>query len=126
MTLIENLKADYARFPVDQSFHLYAQDVYFKDPMTSFKGIQKYQEMIGFIQKYFLDVEMELDEITQNESHIHTRWTLRWTAPFPWKPALAISGTSDLQINEDGLVCSHIDRWDCSRWEVLKQVFRPS
>ena len=123
MTILESLQADYARFPIDQSFHLYAEDVFFKDPMTSFKGIQKYQEMIGFIQKYFVDAEMELHDINQEGEQIHTQWTLRWIAPFPWKPKMEISGTSDLELNTDGLVCSHIDRWDCSRWAVFKQVF---
>lgn len=123
MTILEQLQADYARFPEGQSFELYAPEVYFKDPMTQFRGVERYQDMIGFIQRYFLDVVMELHEISQADQTIQTRWTLRWRAPFPWKPLMAISGRSVLELNSVGLVCSHIDYWDCSRWAVLKQVF---
>ena len=123
MTILDQLKADYAQFPDNQSYDLYASDVFFKDPMTKFRGIQRYQQMIGFIKTYFLGVTMELHDIQQNNDTIHTRWTLTWTAPFPWKPKMEISGRSELLLNPEGLVCSHIDYWDCSRWAVFKQVF---
>ncbi|MEM9135979.1 MAG: DUF2358 domain-containing protein [Cyanobacteria bacterium P01_F01_bin.42] len=123
MGILERLQADYARFPENQSYDLYAADVFFKDPMTKFSGIEQYQKMIGFIQTYFLGVTMELHDINQSNDMIYTRWTLKWTAPFPWKPKMAISGRSELKLNPEGLVCSHVDYWDCSRWAVLKQVF---
>lgn len=123
MTILEQLKADYARFPEHQSYELYASEVYFKDPMTQFRGVKRYREMIGFIQTYFIDVAMELHDISQTDNTIQTRWTLRWIAPFPWKPLMAISGRSELELNSEGLVCSHIDIWDCSRWAVFKQIF---
>jgi hypothetical protein len=123
MTILEQLKADYARFPENQSYDLYASDVYFKDPMTKFRGVQRYREMIGFMQTYFVDLTMELHHISQSGDTIQTQWTLSWTAPFPWNPAMRISGRSELGLNSAGLVCSHIDYWDCSRWAVLKQIF---
>ena len=123
MTILEKLKQDYAQFPQNQSYELYAEDVFFKDPMTKFHGVQRYQEMIGFIQRYFLGVEMVLHDMSQQDNTIHTRWTLTWTAPFAWKPKMEISGTSELKLNAEGLVCSHVDVWNCSRWAVLKQAF---
>ena len=123
MTILAQLKADYARFPERQSYDLYASDVYFKDPMTQFRGVKRYKQMIGFIKTYFLDVEMELHDISQTDNTIQTQWTLSWIAPFPWRPSMSISGRSELVLDQKGLVCSHIDYWDCSRWAVLKQVF---
>ena len=38
MDLLDQIRSDYEHFPKDQSFHLYADDVYFKDPSTSFAG----------------------------------------------------------------------------------------
>jgi Uncharacterized conserved protein (DUF2358) len=68
-------------------------------------------------------VEMELHSIQQIDQRIDTTWTLRWIAPVPWQPKMAISGRSELMLNEAGLICSHIDDWDCSRLDVLRQLF---
>jgi len=125
MSILEQLEQDYARFPDDQSFDLYAEDVYFQDPLNQFRGVAKYRDMIGFIQKWFINTHMEVHGIEQQDHDIHTRWTLSWQAPFPWKPQMAITGRSELKLNEAGLVCSHIDYWDCSRLSVLKQLFFP-
>lgn len=123
MDIVEALKADYARFPETQTYELYAENVFFKDPLTSFYGVKRYRSMIHFISRWFKAVQMELHSIQQVDSRIDTIWTLRWIAPVPWKPKMAISGRSELVLNETGLICSHIDNWDCSRLDVLRQLF---
>lgn len=121
MDILALLRTDYQRFPKDQTYGLYAEDVYFKDPMTEFRGIARYQQMIGFIQTWFLDCHMEVHDLQQTGSSIRSDWTLTWRTPLPWKPAIAISGWSDLTLNAAGLITSHIDHWHCSRLDVLKQ-----
>jgi hypothetical protein len=64
---------------------------------------------------------MELHEISRSEDTIKTRWTLYWTTPLPWRPRIAIPGWSELKLNSDDVIISHIDYWDCSRLDVLKQ-----
>ena len=46
-------------------------------------------------------------------------------SPLPWKPRLAIPGKSELKLNSDRLIVSHIDYWDIPPFEVLKQNFFP-
>ncbi|MFG6106011.1 DUF2358 domain-containing protein [Leptothoe sp. EHU-05/26/07-4] len=126
MTVIEQIKADYARFPEAQSYQIYAKDVYFKDPMNEFHGIERYQRMIGFIAQWFHNIELELHKVEQPQANtVITRWTLHFTAPTPWQPRISIPGWSELQINTEGLICAHIDYWNCSRWDVFKQLFAP-
>jgi Uncharacterized conserved protein (DUF2358) len=122
MNLLDALKADYEKFPRDQSYHLYAGTVFFQDPLTSFRGVQRYQNMIRFIERWFIDVHLDLHDLQQVEDQIQSRWTLHWTAPVPWKPRLKISGRSELILNSDGKIQSHIDFWDCSRWNVFQQL----
>lgn len=124
--VIEQVRADYARFPAAQSYDLYAEDVYFKDPMNEFHGVARYQQMIGFIERWFHHIQLELHgvEQTPQADAFITRWTLHFTAPLPWQPPIAIPGWSELQLNDTGLVCSHIDYWQCSRWQVARQLFR--
>lgn len=123
--LIETIKADYQRFPLDQTYCIYAPDIYFQDPLSKFNGIQKYQKMIGFLGKWFRNLRLELHEIKQVENNsqdkIITRWTMSWQSPLPWQPKIAVSGWSELAVNHDGLISSHIDYWDCSVWDVLMQ-----
>lgn len=123
MDIISILKQDYQKFPVDQTYSIYAENVYFEDPLNKFRGIERYQKMIGFMKSWFNDVQLELHDISQSGDIITTRWTLSWTAPVPWKPRMAIPGWSELKLNTDGLINSHIDYWDISRLDVLKQLF---
>ncbi|WP_442786415.1 DUF2358 domain-containing protein [Leptothoe sp. PORK10 BA2] len=124
MQVIDQVKTDYARFPQGQSYELYAEDVYFKDPMNEFRGVARYQRMIGLIERWFANIELELHGVEQpHPDTFITRWTLHFTAPTPWQPRISIPGWSELQLNSAGLICSHIDQWNCSRWAVFKQLF---
>ena len=123
MNIIQILQEDYQRFPRDQTYEIYAKEVYFKDPMTEFRGIKRYQSMIEFMTHWFQNIQMELHHIEQISDRIETRWKLSWTTPLPWQPRIAISGRSELILNEQNLIISHIDYWDCSRWDVLQQHF---
>jgi len=122
--IIEILKQDYQHFPVDQTYSIYANNVFFKDPLNEFRGLERYKQMIGFIQTWFINPQLNLHDISQSGDTIKTRWTLSWTTPLPWKPRISIPGWSELRLNADGLISSHIDYWDIPRLDVLKQLFR--
>lgn len=123
MDILEQLRLDYERFPHQQSYHLYADDVYFQDPLNKFCGVQRYRTMIGFMERWFQDVNLQLYSIRYTaENQIETRWRLSWVAPVPWHPMMAITGWSELQLNQAGLIGSHIDYWHSSRLSVLGQL----
>jgi Uncharacterized conserved protein (DUF2358) len=123
MDIIEILKADYQRFPVNQTYSIYTTDVYFQDPVFKFRGLALYKWMIKFIQTFFLNVKMDLHNIQRQEDTIKSEWTLSWNSPLPWKNHISISGWSELRLNTDDLIVSHIDYWHCSRLDVIKQHF---
>ncbi|TAG91360.1 MAG: DUF2358 domain-containing protein [Oscillatoriales cyanobacterium] len=125
MDILEILKDDYQRFPENQTYSIYAKDVYFEDPVNRFTGVDRYRKMIGFMGTFFQDINLDLHGISQSGDSIDTRWTLSWFAPLPWRPKMAISGRSELKVNPDGLIVSHIDYWNCSRLDVLKQLVFP-
>src|SRR5690242_12921062 len=126
MDIIEILKEDYQRFPVNQTYSIYAPDVYFQDPLNKFRGVKRYKEMINFIQTWFINPKMDLHNIQRLGNTIKTEWTLSWNTPIPWKPRISIPGWSELTLNSDGLIISHIDYWNCSRLDVVKQHFLSS
>jgi len=121
MNIVEILKADYSHFPTDQTYSIYSDDVYFKDPMNEFRGRDRYHTMLGFIETWFRNPQMDLHDIQQNGNEIRTDWTLNWTTPLPWQPRIHIPGWSELKLNDEGLICSHVDYWKCSKWDVVQQ-----
>lgn len=123
MDIIEILKEDYQRFPVNQTYSIYAPEVYFQDPLNKFRGVKRYKVMINFIQTWFLNPKMDLHNIQRLGDTIKTEWTLSWNTPLPWKPRISIPGWSELGLNSDGLIVSHLDYWNCSRLDVVKQHF---
>jgi hypothetical protein len=123
MDILQRLREDYARFPIEQSYDLYATDVFFQDPMSQFRGIDRYKQMIGMIDQFFTQPQLTLHDIQQTGQAIRTDWTLSWTTPLPWQPRISISGWSELKLNESDLISSHIDYWHCSKFDVIKQHF---
>ncbi|MBD2138496.1 DUF2358 domain-containing protein [Anabaena sp. FACHB-1237] len=121
MDIITTLTEDYHRFPLNQTYSIYAPDVYFQDPIFKFRGLQLYQWMIKFIQTFFLNLKMDLHSIQPQDDYIKTTWTLSWNSPLPWKPRISISGYSELRLNADQLIASHLDYWNCSLLDVIKQ-----
>jgi hypothetical protein len=124
MQILDQLREDYRNFPLDQTFSLYAEDVYFKDPLTSFRGLKRYQSLIQFMKTWFKEIHLELQDLQQTGDRIESRWILSWTAPVPWQPKMQISGRSELHLNPEGFIASHFDYWDCSGWDVFMQLWR--
>lgn len=117
------LQADYQRFPVEQTYSIYAADVYFQDPLNRFRGLGRYKKMIAFISRWFQEIKLDLHHLQREGNTIKTEWTLHWTSPLPWQPRIAIPGYSELKLNDAQLIISHIDYWNCSRLNVLQQHF---
>lgn len=123
MDILEILTADYQNFPKHQTYQIYAEDVYFKDPMNEFRGRDRYQKMIQFIDTWFLNPKLDLHQIQRTGDEIRSEWTLHWVSPLPWRPQIRIAGWTEMQLNAEDLIISHKDYWHCSRWDVLKQNF---
>lgn len=123
MKITEIVKHDYQNFPQQQTYSIYAENVYFEDPLNKFTGLKRYQKMIKLIETLFKNIHLELHSIEQKEKTIITEWTLNMTSPLPWKPRLSIPGWSELKLNEQELIISHCDRWEITPWQLLLQNF---
>ena len=99
------LMKEYASFfsPMERRF--YAEDVTFVDPLTSFTGIDKYQNNVDMLagrttlgKVLFSDASIALHNITpvgDSGDQLQTRWTLQVTVSFlPWKPRAKFTGVS--------------------------------
>jgi hypothetical protein len=121
--LLETIKQDYANFPHNFSYHIYSPDVYFRDPVFQFRGLERYKKMISFIAYWFANLKLELLTISQTEQVIKTEWIMSWSAPLPWRPRISVTGWSELIVDNQGLISAHTDYWKNDRWSVIKQHF---
>lgn len=121
MDILEVLRSDYDNFPNHQTYEIYAEDVFFKDPLNQFRGRDRYRQMISFIQTWFRQPRLDLHQIQRSGNQIRTDWTLSWTTPLPWQPRIAIAGWSELELNDQELIVAHLDYWHCSAWDVIWQ-----
>lgn len=124
MDIIEIIKQDYARFPQAQTYSIYAPNVHFRDPVYDFYGIDRYKKMIEFITTWFRRLKLELHDIEKTDNIIKTTWTMSWEAPLPWKPAVAVSGWTELKLDQDHKICAHYDYWHCTKWDLVRQHFK--
>ena len=122
MNLVEIIKEDYSRFPEQQTYSIYSENIHFKDKLYDFYGLERYKKMIGFLTKFFNNLTLDLHSIDQEEDQINTSWTMSWNSPLPWQPFISVTGTSEMKV-KDNLIVSHYDFWECSVWDVVKQHF---
>jgi hypothetical protein len=120
-------------FERDLSYDIYSQDISFKDPVNTFKGKFNYRIIFWTLrfhgQLFFTEIYFDLHNIQQPapESEpeiILANWTVRGILRLPWKPTLFFNGYSTYKLNQAGLIDEHIDTWDRSPLEILKQFWR--
>ncbi len=113
-------------FQKDLSYDIYSSDIYFRDPVNTFKGKFNYRIIFWTLRfhgrLFFTDLAFDLHDVYPvSESSVRADWTVRGILRLPWKPELLFNGYSLYQFNSQGLIYEHIDTWDRSPGEILKQ-----
>ena len=113
-------------FERDISYDIYSRDIDFRDPVNRFKGKFNYRIIFWTLrfhgQLFFTELHFDLHSVHQAEPEIiRADWTVRGTLRVPWKAMLLFNGYSIYTLNQDGLITTHIDTWDRSPGEILKQ-----
>lgn len=53
-------------------------------------------------------------------------WRLRTTLALPWRPLIAIGGSTDYVLNDEGnQIVEHIESWSVTGTQALLQMFKP-
>jgi hypothetical protein len=128
--VIEILKQDLPTlFEKDISYDIYSQNIYFRDPVNTFKGKFNYRIIFWTLRfhakLFFTEIAFDVHEITQSaEDVILAKWTVRGVLRVPWKAKLFFNGYSNYKFNADGLIYEHIDTWDRKPSEILAQFWQ--
>lgn len=128
--VIKTLKQDLPKlFQKDISYHIYTQDIYFKDPVNTFKYKFNYRIIFWTLRfharLFFTQIYFDVHEVYQSaEDTILAKWTVRGVLRVPWKAGLIFNGYSTYKLNQDNLIYEHIDTWDRKSGEILKQFWQ--
>ncbi|MDF5734857.1 MULTISPECIES: DUF2358 domain-containing protein [unclassified Nostoc] len=128
--IIKTLEQDLPTlFEKDISYDIYTQDIYFKDPVNTFKYKFNYRIIFWTLRfharLFFTQIYFDVHEVYQSaEDTILAKWTVRGVLRVPWKANLLFNGYSTYKLNQDNLIYEHIDTWDRKPGEILKQFWQ--
>ncbi|MEH2260383.1 DUF2358 domain-containing protein [Nostoc sp.] len=128
--VINTLKEDLPTlFEKDISYDIYTQNIYFKDPVNTFKYKFNYRIIFWTLRfharLFFTQIYFDVHEVYQSaEDTILAKWTVRGVLRVPWKAGLLFNGYSTYKLNQDNLIYEHIDTWDRKPGEILRQFWQ--
>lgn len=126
-SIINTLKQDLpALFERDISYDIYSSNIIFRDPVNYFKGKLNYRIIFWTLRfhgrLFFTELFFDLHDVSWSEVNtIRADWTVRGQLRVPWQSSIFFNGYSLYTLNPDGLIYSHIDRWDRSPGDILRQ-----
>ncbi|MEH2309006.1 DUF2358 domain-containing protein [Nostoc sp.] len=125
-TLTEDLPT---LFEKDISYQIYTDDIYFKDPVNTFKYKFNYRIIFWTLRfharLFFTQIYFDVHEVYQSaEDTILAKWTVRGVLRVPWKAGLLFNGYSTYKLNQDNLIYEHIDTWARKPGEILQQFWQ--
>ncbi|MEH2263061.1 MAG: DUF2358 domain-containing protein [Nostoc sp.] len=128
--VIKTLKEDLPTlFEKDISYHIYTDDIYFKDPVNTFKYKFNYRIIFWTLRfharLFFTQIYFDVHEVSEStEDTILAKWTVRGVLRVPWKAGLLFNGYSTYKLNQDNFIYEHIDTWYRKPSEILKQFWQ--
>ncbi|MCG5061653.1 MAG: DUF2358 domain-containing protein [Limnoraphis sp. WC205] len=129
-TVINTLKQDLPTlFEKDISYEIYTSDIYFTDPVNTFKWKFNYRIIFWTLRfhagLFFSEIYFDLHQVQQTAVDLITAdWTVRGTLRLPWKPQIFFNGSSAYHLSNQALIYRHEDTWDRSPQTILKQFFQ--
>ena len=116
-------------FETDLTYDIYTKDIYFRDPVNTFKGKFNYRIIFWTLRfhgkLFFTSLYFDLHDVKQTADNIIVaNWTVRGTLRVPWQAKIFFNGYSTYKLTPEGLIYEHIDTWDRKPSEILKQFFR--
>jgi len=109
-----------------EDFSLYADNVEFKDPLASYRGIGTYKKSLMLLKdsKISSGVRFQTHDVSiDGKGVVRARWTLSAECPLlPWKPRVVFTGVSIYTLNSAGKVVEHVDQWDSCKENELPVI----
>ncbi len=99
---------------------LVVKDIIFIDPFNNTKGLDNFKNIFYHMFDSVKDPKFDIVDYAQNEDHVFLKWKMTFHA---FKASQTIEGMSDITLNKEGKVISHLDYWDSLNGIFIKLPF---
>ena len=99
---------------------LVIDDVMFSDPFNNIKGLDNFKKIFYHMFDKVEEPKFQIVDYAQNKDHIFLKWKMTFYA---FKASQTIEGMSDITLNKEGKVISHLDYWDSLNGIFIKLPF---
>ena len=99
---------------------LVVKDIIFIDPFNNIKGLDNFKNIFYHMFDTVEEPKFDIIDYAQNEDHIFLKWKMTFYA---FKASQTIEGMSDITLNKEGKVISHLDYWDSLNGIFIKLPF---
>ena len=96
------------------------KDIEFSDPFNHFKGIENFKKVFYHMFKNVKNPSFIILDYSKNKHKVFLKWKMVFYA---FKSKQFIEGISEITLNNDGKINSHIDYWDSMNGLFIKLPF---
>ena len=116
LNLFSNLNKD----NIKKFDDLVVKDIIFIDPFNNIKGLDNFKNIFYHMFDTVEEPKFDIVDYAQNKDHIFLKWKMTFYA---FKSSQTIEGMSDITLNKEGKVVSHLDYWDSLNGIFIKLPF---
>lgn len=111
----------------NMSTGIYEADCEFADPFVSFKGLKRFKQNVSNLGSFMEESTLKILDWQESEDKIYAKWRFNCVLALPWRPILAASGSTEYYFDkESGKVFKHVETWDISPVDGLRQLVKPN
>ncbi len=99
---------------------LVVNDIIFIDPFNNIKGLDNFKNIFYHMFDTVEEPKFDIVDYAQSKDHIFLKWKMTFYA---FKASQTIEGMSDITLNNEGKVISHLDYWDSLNGIFIKLPF---
>ena len=115
-----NLFSNLSPENINEFDDLISKDIVFMDPFNNVKGVNAFKKIFYHMFENVKDPKFLILDYSINKKRVFLKWKMTF---FAFKSLQIIEGMSELLLNDDGKVSTHIDYWDSLNGIFIKIPF---
>ena len=115
-----NLFSNLSLKNIEQFDDLIDKDIEFSDPFNYFKGIRNFKKVFYHMFENVKEPSFIILNYSENKNKVFLKWKMVFYA---FKSEQFIEGISEITLNKEGKINSHIDYWDSMNGLFVKLPF---
>ena len=115
-----NLFSNLSPENINEFDNLISEDIIFIDPFNNIKGANSFKKIFNHMFENLKDPKFLILDYSINNQRVFLKWKMTF---FAFKSLQIIEGMSELILNDDGKISTHIDYWDSLNGIFIKIPF---